>query len=173
MRAFYVPISDPANPSKTLLGEISIFIGFDGSSSTGVGVSADVKSKPFNFVDGHWHHVVWTWQGMHHRLYIDGQLSTELTAVSPLPTTMPPNTMYVGTDGGGSADATIDEFALYNFAMTPSDVAATFNRSVSGPFTSTDSHGFDIQSKWGPSVGKLHLMADAGNDFESSASCME
>src|SRR5262249_47743327 len=165
IQALYHPNRpDPKDASKTLPGEIDIRLGYVYNTW------AAVNSKPFNFVNGDWHYVVWTWQSMRHKMYIDGQLSADVTAKSPLPYSISPDdTLYVGTDGIGLADATIDELTFYNYPMKSSELAAAYANTNPAPITSSGAHGLEVVSVWGPSVGKLHIAADAGNDFELQA----
>jgi hypothetical protein len=160
---------DPNNANSTIKGEITFGVGFDGAADIGQGISDTIGTGPFNFVPGDWHHVVWTWQGMHHKVYLDGQLATDKTMISPMPPQISPS-FAAGIEGGWIQDSTIDELGIYNFAMTPNEVAAGFGSSVSAPFTPIDQHGLDATAQWGPGVGKVHVSADPGNDFESQAS---
>jgi Glycoside hydrolase 123, N-terminal domain/Concanavalin A-like lectin/glucanases superfamily len=165
IQAFYHPNrSDPNDATKTLMGEVDIRLGY------AYNTWADINSKPFNFVTGDWHNVVWTWEGMRHKMYIDGQLSADVIAKSPMPYSISPDdTLYVGADGNGLSDATIDELTFYNYAMNSSEAAAAYTNTNPAPITSSGAHGLGVVSEWGPSVGKVHIAADAGNDFELQA----
>src|SRR5262249_14209151 len=53
-------------------GQITITPGFDGHfNGLGWGVSDQIATDTFNFMPGDWHHIIWTWQGTHHRLFRD------------------------------------------------------------------------------------------------------
>ena len=78
-------------------------------------------ARPVN--DGNWHHLVSTFDGTHHRLYLDGALQG--TAALKTNTALN-NSLYVGgpvqsvtTFFGGS----IDELRVYNRALSDQEVS--------------------------------------------------
>lgn len=108
--------------------------GWPGGSNIGV-----VSKTAVN--DGNWHHIVATWSAAtgaavdpsQFHIYIDGvdQTGTGITGTLPLTSPIefygaPPNpdSNCSGTDGWleGSANVALDEYAFYDYALTPAQV---------------------------------------------------
>jgi len=127
-----------------------------------------ITTGKFQWNVGDWHHVIWTWQGSRHRVYIDGTLKGEKIFSSPMHS-VTESPLWFGPTFGGYQNATIDEFAIYNFAFSDAEVAAAYSRIVSAPISPITPHGIDVVAEWGPGVEKVSVAADSGNDLEASA----
>lgn len=66
-------------------------------------------------------HVVWTWSGVDHRLYLNGQRAARRIANSPFPRNIG-SPVRILSNGPDLKAAPVHEVALYNFAMTPQQV---------------------------------------------------
>jgi hypothetical protein len=127
-----------------------------------------INTGKFQWNVGDWHHVIWTWQGSRHRVYIDGALKREKIFSSPMQW-VAESPLWFGPTFSGYQNATIDEFAIYNFAFSEAEVAAAYYRNVSAPLSPITPHGIDVVAEWGPGVQKVSVAADSGNDLEASA----
>ena len=158
---------DPKNSAVTLPGEITFNMKLVPTVDGNYSIEEKIGTGGFSFKPGEWHHVVWTWQGMRHKVYLDGALKGETIFSSPMPPLALP-TFRIGPSYEGFQDVTIDEFASYNFAFTPAEVTAAFAATTSKPLAPIDPHGIDITAEWGPGIGKVSVAADSGNDFEAA-----
>ena len=79
---------------------------------------------------GQWIHVAVTLEGTTAKLYVNGMLKAANTAVTINPSDFNPTVNYIG-DSQWSADpffsGSIDDFRIYNYAMTATQVAALAN----------------------------------------------
>lgn len=135
-------------------------------SLTGEGgpqVKADVT-----WVAGQWYHIVWTWWGMEHKLYVDGVLSGSSTLGSPMVPTQAP-AMRVGASGGGTQDMVIDELTIYNVTLTQSEVTTLATAVAPGYLTSFAAHGVLLDAQWAPGEQRVHVAVDVGNDYLATA----
>ncbi|HUU22176.1 MAG TPA: glycoside hydrolase domain-containing protein, partial [Phycisphaerae bacterium] len=114
-----------------------------------------------------WHHVVWTWTGLEHRVYVDGKLAGSKVFVSPMPPEQGAN-LTIGPPWGDN-DLVVDELATYNFALTAEEVRAAMKSGASGPLAPLAEHGLHVTAEWGTGEGKVHVAADAGNAYEKTA----
>ncbi len=131
-------------------------------------VNDHISTAGFAFKPGEWHHVVWTWAGMHTAIYLDDQLSAEKILISPFPMQWPDD-VELGPSGYCLQNMTIDELAIYNFAMTPAEVRASCQATTSTPITPSGGHGLSMTAAWGPGERAVNVTADSGNDFETRA----
>ena len=159
---------DPKNSAVTLPGEITFTMRLVPTVDGNYSIEEKVGTGGFSFRPGEWHHVVWTWQGMNHKVYLDGTLKHKKVFSSPMPPQALP-TFRIGPSFDGFEDVTIDELGTYNFALTPSEVTAAYSATISKPVAPINPHGIDVTAEWGPGVGKVSIAADSGNDFEGSA----
>ena len=149
---------DPKKPGRTKPGEIGFRV--DGQRLG----SGDLPLLP-----GRWRHVAWTWWGMLHRVYVDGRLSRETSLPSPMGARQLAS-LRVGTFAGGKQDVTIDELAIYNTPLTAAEVQATFRAAKPGPLKALAPHGLEVAALWAPGEGKVHVAADAGNQWAARTS---
>lgn len=95
----------------------------------GTGTAVALQSVT-GFHDGNWHHVVATTNGTSdHKLYVDGTLVDSSTTNRGTLTTTGVTTTIANASSGatGSFDGSIDEFAIYNTALSSTRVAAHAN----------------------------------------------
>ena len=76
---------DPKNPAVTLPGEITFNTKLVPTVDGNYSIEEKVGTGGFSFRPGEWHHVIWTWQGLNHKVYLDGALKQEKIFVSPMP----------------------------------------------------------------------------------------
>ena len=77
--------ADPKNAAVTLPGEITFNMKLVPTVDGNYSIEENVGTSGFSFKPGEWHHVVWTWQGMRHKVYLDGALKGEKIFSSPMP----------------------------------------------------------------------------------------
>jgi len=106
--------------------EYAEFITYDGGTSS---VIASTSLK-----DGNWHHIVGVREGTNMILYIDG-----ISVISGTKTIININTVQqyaIGGNGGGHSQhdfyGTIDEVAIFNRALSTSEIAELYDKGVAG-----------------------------------------
>ena len=73
-----------------------------------------------------WYHAAGTYDGKSIKIYIDGELSNEMNAASPIATTTDVLTIGANKDGASNRfDGVIDEVGIFNRALTPDEVKQT------------------------------------------------
>ena len=99
---------------------------YDGVANPGVGSDA-------NYNDGNWHHLACTLKGTVMSIYTDGAFKNSTTDTT---TTEAGNSdpLTIGNRGGGGFAWTgsIDEVALYDYALSGGQVLAHYNAAISG-----------------------------------------
>lgn len=123
-----------------------------------------ISSGDFPLVAGQWHHVVWTWWGLQHCIYVDGKLKTEKSVASPMVSEQS-QSLRIGVFNGGDQDITLDELAIYNVVLNADEVDALFKAQRPGPLTRFNPRPIEIAAQWAPGEAKVHLAADAGNSL--------
>lgn len=159
---------DATDAGKLLPGNITVAVGMGDHWRDQYEVNDTLSTPGFAFQPGEWHHLVWTWAGMQNTFYLDGKLAAEKIFVSPFPPEWPED-LEIGPSGYSLQNMTLDELAIYNFVMTPTEVHACWQATTSTPITPGPVHGLSFTAAWGPGEGAVHVSADAGNDFETRA----
>ncbi|MGH7127998.1 MAG: LamG-like jellyroll fold domain-containing protein, partial [Planctomycetaceae bacterium] len=110
-----------------------------------------VQSSGANIAAGKYYHVAATADGTTVRLYLDGQLIHEVSQASPLVTNNGP--LYIGSNEGSGFgnrfQGTIDELAIYNRALTATEIFALhaaggqtkIGSTIQGNFIGTNATG--------------------------------
>jgi hypothetical protein len=81
--------------------------------------------------DGKWHHVASTYDGATIRLYVDGQLESSFARSGTIPAGTSP--LAIGARPGVNYYAGLmDEFTIYNRALTPFEIKATYDAAPGG-----------------------------------------
>ena len=99
-------------------GEFRAFVGYSGS--------APIAESTATINDDAWHHVVATYDGTTIRLYVDNQADGSISA--PSPTWSTANNVEIGKlSSTRHWDGLIDEFAIYDRALSPTEVGDLYN----------------------------------------------
>ncbi|MBI2928395.1 MAG: LamG domain-containing protein [Verrucomicrobia bacterium] len=119
-----------------------LFQGYSDSGRIFFGVGAGgptinnfpVATSTTDVLDGQWHHVAGTWDGSRLHLFVDGVEQAQAALTTPFNNTRPVN---LGLSwGGGSARrffrGKVDELALYNRALTTTEIAALYAAGSAG-----------------------------------------
>lgn len=115
-------------------------------------------------------HVVWTWSGVRHCLYLNGKLVTARIADSPFPPEFKPVARLLSNYSQELlAAAPVYELAGYDFAMTPEEVAQDFAGKDDAPLAPAAAHGPTVVAQWAPGEKKAYVALDTGNDFAGRA----
>jgi len=118
----------------TSANKFNIFIGHAGGSTTDI-----TSSSTYTLTD--WHHVAFTYDQTNLKLYVDGSEAASVAKTTAIDYT--PSTSY-GTDntyiGKGTfadnAEGLIDEVAIFNSALSGSDITAIYNSGTPDDLTS-------------------------------------
>lgn len=153
---------DPKQPDDPLKGEITFTVKLGDLGDGHYEYIQTIGTGAFAFTPSEWHHVVWTWVGVRHTVFLDGKPAASQSFDSPMPTEQGKN--FVIGPPWGTPDAAIDELAIYNFAMSPAEVQAAFTATESKPITPIAAHGLTVSAEWAPGEGQAYVSADAGND---------
>jgi peptidoglycan hydrolase CwlO-like protein len=106
---------------------------------SGVQVQYNTSGDASPINNGQWHYLVGTWDGTNARLYLDTVLVAGPTAIGSFTSA---GAFIIGNYGNdppiqGPFDGTIDEPAVYNYALTQTQITRHFNASTltaTGPF---------------------------------------
>lgn len=93
-----------------------------------------------NHADGNWHHMVGTYDGSTLKLYLDGSLTVSTSTSAPI--FYGGGGVAIGRDGDFSGEyfnGSIDEVAVYNYALTASKVNSHFVAATSTFAVGSDS----------------------------------
>ena len=102
------------------------------------GAFAVVDSRPLSLILGNTYHVVATYDGATAKIYVNGTLINSAAAPSYAgATATPPALTIASRNGNNVAGATIDEAAIYNYALTPAQIASHFALGQSGTLAAT------------------------------------
>jgi hypothetical protein len=92
------------------------------------------KSLTFNTptLDGLWHHIVYTKDGVNHAIYVDGSLDQGFNSNADISWSQP---LYIGkrwnkTSGIGWFAGIIDDVRIYNRALTADEVASLYQQGL-------------------------------------------
>ncbi|HWY75368.1 MAG TPA: LamG-like jellyroll fold domain-containing protein, partial [Verrucomicrobiae bacterium] len=105
-------------------------------TNSATGAFASIDSPPPRVEAGNLYHVVATYDGVNANLYVNGVLVVS----APLPyapVVNPVNLTIASRNGNNPTQATLDEVALYNYALTPAKVAAHYALGRSGTLAAT------------------------------------
>lgn len=85
--------------------------------------------------NGAWHHIAWTTNGDSRKLYINGtqEGGTNTTAIGSFSPTSP--VWYLGHNSSSALAFTVDEFAVYNSALTSTAITNRNATAVNGGYT--------------------------------------
>jgi|GEM_PF-3847476 len=79
-----------------------------------------------------WHHVALSWDGQRLRLYVNGQLRGDVAAAGTLVTTAQPVTLGAAPGWGWYGSGRLDECAIYNRALSASEVFGIYQAGGAG-----------------------------------------
>ena len=101
----------------------------------GDGIGWGGVTSPEAVLDSEWHQVVGTWDGAEICLYLDGEQSGCEARTGPIGTNDRP--VRIGAAWGGGElerwfSGAVDDFALWNVALTPAEVSALFGGTAPG-----------------------------------------
>ncbi len=151
---------------RHLIGQAQVALRYryDSNVAEQIKTGKGVKLKPGDDL-----HVVWTWSGVEHRLYLNGQLGARRIASSPFPRKIS-SILRILSNGPDLKSAPVHEVALYNFAMTAEQVAQDLREKDATPLLPTASQRPTVIAQWAPGELKVYAAADTGDALEAKAS---
>lgn len=103
---------------------IGMVLWFDGNPTS-------IGGKKTDWVTGRWYHLAATYDGATLRTYVDGQQDDALERPTDKPLDVSTAGAFVGSSPGQhSLKGTVDEVRLYNRALSPEEVAASYRRGL-------------------------------------------
>ena len=90
---------------------------------------------------GIWHHVLGQYDGSVMQIWIDGQLSAEISATGTIATTSDPlhiGTKYAGAPASDYFHGRIDELQIFNRSLSPSEIISLYHGGVTVDWLSID-----------------------------------
>jgi RHS repeat-associated protein len=112
---------------------------FDTSNKIRFEVGAGTKSATVTSaaaLDTNWHHIVGSFASGTLKIYVDGALSASATA-SFTTATANTNSLNIGLSGTSDYNGSLDELALYNTALTATQVTDHYNKGHNAPPANT------------------------------------
>ncbi|MBR2439874.1 MAG: LamG domain-containing protein [Lentisphaeria bacterium] len=80
-------------------------------------------SKEFKWEDNKWYHIVMTWSGYNYTVYING----EVVLAAAHKEKLKQSDMHKNFEVRPNPGMTLDEFTIYNKALTPAEIKALYN----------------------------------------------
>jgi len=115
-------------------------------------------------------HVVWTWSGVRHCIYLNGKLVTKMIAHSPFPPEIQPTLRLLSNYSPEMlVPAPIRELAGYNFTMTPEEVSQDLTGKGDAPLQAVVPSGPVVVAQWAPGEKKVYVALDTGNGLAGQA----
>ncbi|MCK5594039.1 MAG: hypothetical protein KAI18_02235, partial [Candidatus Aenigmarchaeota archaeon] len=101
-----------------------------GTGACGFGSSRNCLEGNINVVDGLWHHILYLRSSTSQNIYVDGQLINSLTETAW--DTDNSDYLYIGSHNSVNYffNGTIDEVRIYNRALTPTEINASYNAGL-------------------------------------------
>ena len=135
-----------------------------GSNYAGTRYSSNIK-------DDTWHHLVGVYNGSTLTIYLDGSVPTQ----SNIGTAVPSSTVstagsnpHIGskTDNSASMPGKMDDFSIFNAALTATEVTNIYNSRLYNP--SKLIHQYRFENNYNDSKGSLNGTAQGNPTFDSS-----
>lgn len=114
-------------------------------------------------------HTVWTWSGVEHKFYVNGELKLTHVAKSPFPAAIHPPVRILNISAAELDKAPLGKMAIYNYTLASADVARDFAGTDVAPLVATGVHGPAIIGTWAPAEKRAYAALDSGNDLEMRA----
>jgi hypothetical protein len=143
---------------------LDFLIGKGGSAYAGTRYSGNIK-------DDTWHHLVGVYNGSTLTIYLDGSVPTQ----SVIGTAVPSSTVstagsnpHIGskTDNSASIPGKMDDFSIFNAALTATEVTNIYNSRIYNP--SKLIHQYRFENNYNDSKGSLNGTAQGNPTFDSS-----
>jgi len=142
------------------------------TSSNGTGSAVDIGSGATLVNDGQWHHFAAVLDGSKAAyLYVDGVLRATDTSPGVI-VDRPDVAAYIGDDPTGGSDrwfdGGIDDFRIYDYALTASQVAALYAGTETLPFTASDTVDLSISTTLAPDPQEYLLTVQGVEDPDAN-----
>tara|TARA_A100000172_G_scaffold75387_1_gene58146 strand:+ start:1055 stop:1846 length:792 start_codon:yes stop_codon:yes gene_type:complete len=143
---------------------LDFLMGLGGSSYAGTRYSASIK-------DNSWHHLVGVFNGSTMTIYLDGSVPTQ----SGIGSSIPSSTLSTGgsnphigskTDNTSELEGKMDDFSIFNAALTATEVANIYNSRLYNPTKLI--HQYRFENNYNDSKGSLNGTAQGNPTFDSS-----
>lgn len=106
-------------------------IAFSVKNSAGTNFQAYVGSAATNILPGEWHHIVGVYNGSRVVVYLDGNIgSNSASMTGPIYNSTDPLRIGADWSGGSRFNGTIDEVKIWNRALSPEEIKASFNAGL-------------------------------------------
>ena len=118
-------------------------------------------------------HAAWTWSGVEHRLYLNGQLKLAKVVSSPLPAVIQPPVRILSNYTKETLDnAPIRQIAIYDFPLTADEVAQDVAGNDAQPLVAAAPHRPSLVAQFAPGEKKGYAAVDVGNELEPRTSAV-
>jgi hypothetical protein len=120
-------------------------------------VAADPKQFPDVFHQGQWVHLCGTWNGDEIRLFVNGKLQGAARVATPrILRSLSPRFTVGGANRAGAADTVLDEFRLFNRALTAAEADALYHHRLTAAPDAQELTAVRL-----PSAGKVRVDVNA------------
>jgi hypothetical protein len=145
--------------------DLDFIIGKGGSAYAGT------RATGTSIKDDQWHHLAAVYNGSTMTIYLDGSVPTQ----SNIGTAVPSSTVstagsnpHIGskTDNSASMPGKMDDFSIFNAALTATEVTNIYNRRLYNP--SKLIHQYRFENNYNDSKGSLNGTAQGNPTFDSS-----
>jgi hypothetical protein len=138
---YVVALQDRAAPGSPRRGYAVQFdnitsYSWDFTIGTNATLFTSISSPPPRVKAGNLYHVVASYDGTTARLYVNGSLVNSL-ATTYQPATTPVDLTIASRNGNNFTRAVLDDVALYNYALSPAQVATHYSLGRSGTLAAT------------------------------------
>jgi len=123
-------------------GKIGLYYDISGDDATSV-----IRSTTTSWAAGKWHHLAFAFDGLNVRLYVDGVQENSTTRLGTQHVN--PGIAIGSKTGVNPFDGLIDDFAIWDEALTPRDVTTIYNDGVAAFAPATLIFNAGADGLWG------------------------
>ena len=131
----------------------SLYVGTDGTVASAINGSAILSTSSGVITDNTWFHIVWKWDGSNHYIYVNGsQSATASSSAQPPSDTEDLRIGAWSQNSDRDFAGNIDEVAIWNEALTASEVAQIYHAGQANFDLSQNGGGYtsasNLQAWW-------------------------
>tara|TARA_R100001163_G_scaffold42426_1_gene32074 strand:+ start:4021 stop:4809 length:789 start_codon:yes stop_codon:yes gene_type:complete len=157
--------------SDTFSNTISFYQSTNMDFLLGTGSNYAATRYAANIRDDQWHHLAGVYNGSTLVIYLDGAVPTQSNVGVSIPSSTVStagNSPHIGskTDDSGALEGKMDDFSIFNAALTATEVSNIYNSRLYNPTKLI--HQYRFENNYNDSKGSLNGTAQGDPTFDSS-----